>query len=174
LNHNLSSHDFDVAVILDGVNELTLGANAKGLYEHNGSDTHRISTDFNERIAGYFECINAAADLCKADDCRLLVVLQPALFEKHGSGPIERQLLRATFTTHPDSYAMYERPYASMRVGLSNLAENHRLDFLDCSRLLNNESKTTFADLCHLSDPGQAMLGEAIALELAKILHSKT
>jgi lysophospholipase L1-like esterase len=46
-----------------------------------------------------------------------------------------------------------------------------RIDFLDCARLMNAETKSTFADGCHLSDPGQAILGEALTDELKRLVE---
>jgi hypothetical protein len=170
IREELALGRFDVVILLDGLNDLLIGATVDGLFEHNtGGRQSNHAGDYEARVAGYFGNVSMCEELCLAHGSRLLVVLQPALFEKKDMSSLERQVLRATFSGVQSYGEMLFAPYQSMRSGLANMSNDHRIDFLDCSRLFNAEQATTFTDTWHLSDPGQSILGEAIAKKLLVI-----
>ena len=100
----------------------------------------------------------------------MIVALQPALFEKPQLSAIEakvqRQALRY-FGPRDQLVAAYD----STRQALARLARSPGVYFIDCSRALSRETVTTFTDVWHFSDPGHAMLADALANPLLDILR---
>jgi hypothetical protein len=100
----------------------------------------------------------------------VLVVLQPSLAERAHPSAIEARLLERSLAPHESAEAL-RRSYQAMRDGLSALARDGLVVFLDCSRAFDGERATTFTDLWHFSDFGHRLLGTAMAARIAPILR---
>ena len=168
--------DPDLVVMLDGLNDLTNGATAETLYgrevpmpEGEAWTPLYHAHDYEARVRGYLDHVSRAAGATERRGIPLLVVLQPALFERAHPSGLEAQLLRASLRPHA-SRGHLERSYAVMRAGLARLAQHPAVDFLDASTLFAGESATTFADMWHFSDPGQAILARAVARRIQPLL----
>ena len=169
----------DVVVLLDGLNDLTNGATSRALYGEavataDGSPwtvtyhTH----DYAQRVADYLENMRRAAATTTSMDADLLVVLQPALVDRAHRTPIEDALLTVSLAPHA-SAGVLTRSYDDMRRGLAELAQEGALHFLDCSRVFDTERPTTFTDMWHFTDFGHAILGRAIAAQVAPLLRRR-
>lgn len=166
----------DVIVFLNGLNDLTNGATSRTLFGQpvatkDGSEWTILyhAHDYRERVQDYLENMKKASDIARRMGSRLLIVLQPALFEKENRTPIEEKLLMGSLRPHA-SLDVLVRSYDDVRKGLAQLAETPPIYFLDASRLYNKEEKTIFSDIWHFSDMGHRMLGEAIAEKLLTLL----
>jgi lysophospholipase L1-like esterase len=166
----------DVVVVIDGLNDLTNGATARALYGQavptaDGSPwsityhTH----DYEQRVADYLENMRRAAAMTTSLGGDLLVVLQPALVDRAHRTPVEDALLTVSLVPHASAEVL-TRSYEGMRRGLTELAQSGVLHFLDGSRLFDVERATTFTDMWHFTDFGHAILGRAIAAQLAPLL----
>lgn len=169
----------DLVVFLDGLNDLTNGATSRALFGQrtataDGSEwtTSYHAHDYEQRVVDYLRNMRVAARMAAALNSDLLVVLQPALFEKKNKSKIEAVLLEYSLKPHASEAAL-AGSYESMRRGLSELARDAGVHFLDCSRVLADERPTTFSDMWHFSDAGHQLLGSAVAGEIASILKQR-
>jgi len=167
----------DVIVLLNGLNDLTVGATSRRLYGQR-TDTKDGSEwtleyhehDYGERITDYLEIMRRVGSFARRNGRVALVVLQPSLAERAQRTPIEERLLQAS-VVRLESAAALQRSYQAMREGLAALEQSGWLKFLDCSRVFDGERATTFTDLWHFSDFGHRLLGTAMAAAIAPILR---
>lgn len=139
----------DVVVLLDGLNDVLLGAG-----------------DGPARVRAYLERARAMRDAAVAAGARVVLARQPCLLGKRRS-PLEARIAAAT----PD-LALLEREWPSVAAGLAALAAEAPATtiFADTSGCFDGEEPTTFCDVWHFPDPGQALLAEALADALAPLL----
>ena len=169
----------DVVVFLDGLNDLTSGATARTLFgevtpTRDGSPwtSEYHAHDYADRVTAYLGIMGKAAELSAQLGSGMLVVLQPSLAERSRRTPIEERLLEGSLRPHASAEALTQS-YEAMRRGLAARAATGAFRFLDCSRLFDVDAQTSFADLWHFGDPGQVLLGRAIASEVAAMLAAR-
>jgi lysophospholipase L1-like esterase len=143
----------DVVMILDGLNDLTLG---------------QASED--ERVTAYLDRMRQARDLARARGSGVVFVLQPWLLDKRRSR-IEDRVLGLSLDAQ--AQARVRGGYARMRAGLRELARAEGTAFVDASDAFAVESATTFTDLWHFADPGHALLADRLAPVLADVLAAR-
>ena len=168
----------DLVVLLNGLNDLTVGSTARRLFgqetpTRDGSPwtTEYHEYDYDARVQVYLEIMRRVGSFVRRHERAALVVLQPSLAERSQPASIERRLLDASTVPLGPSDAL-RRSYQEMRDGLTELARQGWFHFLDCSRLFDGERATTFADLWHFSDFGHRLLADAMAAEIAPILRA--
>lgn len=161
--------ELDVVVHLGGLNDLTNGAYATTFHGDpaptlDGSPwtVEYHAGDYGARVKDYLAQVGRSAEIARGRGARMLVALQPALFEKRPRTRIEDELLRNTVAVYERDEA-FPLSYGRMREGLEVLARAGGIDFLDASRAFEAESRTTFMDLWHFSDPGHEALGRMVA-----------
>lgn len=166
----------DLVIFLNGLNDVTVGARFDTLYGESvetADDTPWSvayhAHDYGRRVAAYLAHMERAARWTSDYGASLLVALQPALSERGRSTRLEEKLLRQTLPTLGSRDALLES-YQDLREGLAALARQDHVTFLDLSRRFDAERETTFADLWHFSDPGHALVGEALADSALSIL----
>ena len=142
----------DVVMILDGLNDLTLG---------NGTE--------DERVTAYLGRMREARDLVRATGARAVFVLQPMLLNKRRSA-IEERVLELSLDAA--GQARVRSGYARMRAGLQELATADGVSFIDCSGAFDAEPATTFTDLWHFPDPGHTILADRLARALLEVLRA--
>ncbi|MCZ6856146.1 MAG: SGNH/GDSL hydrolase family protein [Gammaproteobacteria bacterium] len=169
----------DLIIFIDGLNDLTNGANASSLHSQrtitkDGSEWTPLyhEHDYSARVNRYLQNMHLAWEFATDRDIVTLILLQPALFEKNPKSLIESRLLTNSLLPHKSEDALRDS-YASMRSGLELLAARDNLWFLDGSRLFNGESATTFVDIWHFSEFGHIILAEALAPKVIDILKSR-
>jgi hypothetical protein len=113
--------------------------------------------------------MDEAAEVARAAQSRMLIVLQPSLAEKTYPTSIEKVLLETSFAPY-QSPGDLRAGYEAIRNALQKRKEAGKLDWLDASRLFNGETATSFSDLWHFPDPGHELLGRALAEKLAAVL----
>ncbi len=165
-----------VVVFLDGLNDLTNGSNAHVRFgvetkTLDGSSWTKLYNehDYPERVRLYLANMHAARDLLRARGIAVVIALQPALFEKKMRSALEDRLEKATLValgSEEDLRASYEQ----IRRGLTGLAADGGVHFVDCSRVADGEEKTVFTDVWHFSDVGHQMLADHLAAQLAPVL----
>jgi len=168
-----------VVVLIDGLNDLTNGATSRTLYGQvvataDGSPwtiTYHAH-DYDQRVTDYLENVRRAASVTASMGADLLVVLQPALVDRAHRTSVEDALLGVSLVPHASAEAL-SRSYDQMRRGLTELARTGVLHFLDGSRLFDGERATTFTDMWHFTDFGHAILGRAIAAQVAPLLQRR-
>lgn len=177
LEKHLDSVRPEVVVFLNGLNDLTNGGTARALYGEpittdDGSPwtLQYHAHDYEARLKLYLQVVDAAARLCAQHGAQYLVVLQPSLAERSRLTPIERDLLAGSVSTTKVA-AAHRQCYEILRARLPAQLKPRGAHFLDASRAFEGESATTFCDQWHFSDPGHAILGQAIARELKRILE---
>ena len=169
----------DVVVFIDGMNDLTNGATSRALYGQavataDGSPwsiTYHAH-DYAQRVADYLDNMRRAASMTTSMGADLLVVLQPALVDRAHRTAVEDALLTVSLVPHTSAEVL-TRSYDEMRRGLTKLAETGVLHFLDGSRIFDGERATTFTDMWHFTDFGHAILGRAIAAQVAPLLRRR-
>jgi lysophospholipase L1-like esterase len=169
-------HDPDVVIFLNGLNDVTNGSNAAVLYGQqtatlDGSRWHPLyhEHDYPARVRRYLDNMHGVRDRLRARGKTVVLALQPALFEKRQLSAIESDLLRAVLRFLGPREAL-QRTYQELRSGLSGMADDTAVFFVDCSRVFDGEAETTFTDVWHFSDPGHQILGEALAAGLDPVL----
>ncbi len=169
----------DMVIFFNGLNSLTVGSNAETLYGQptitEGGELVLIENtqDYDARAEKYIEMMSGARAFARSAGIALTVVLQPAPFEKR----IRSQLEESIFTEYRKIYGPGENlrtGYQTMREAMDGLAQaSSRTHFLDLSRVFNEETATTFADMWHFSDPGHEIVAEAMADFLEPILRTE-
>ena len=166
----------DLVVYINGLNDLTNGATADTLFGEqtatkNGTRWTRLyhEHDYERRVARYMLNMQNAVKFARSQRMAILIVLQPALFERDPLTDVERNLLTASLTPH-ESQQRLAQSYAQMRSRLAELADDQHVFFVDCSRLLNADRATTFTDMWHFSDFGHQQLAEALTPHIEQIL----
>lgn len=165
----------NLIVFLDGLNDLTNGSTSKTLFGEktqplNGEDwtvfyhTH----DYERRVSDYLNNIALAADISRINGNEMLVVLQPALYEKRKMSDIENLLLRRSLVHH-SSIKELLNSYSAIRAGLTRLESDGRIHFLDASRIFDSEERTIYVDMWHFTDIGHEILGWAMADKIKSI-----
>lgn len=144
----LSPH---VVMILDGLNDLTLG---------------QASED--ERVTAYIGRMREARDLAGANGVHVVFALQPVILNKRRSA-IEERVLELSLDAAGQSRV--RNGYERMRTGLRELARSDGVSFIDCSGVFDAERATTFTDLWHFPDPGHALLADRLAPALLNVLR---
>lgn len=117
----------DVVLFLDGLNDLTNGSNARVVYgvptkTLDGSPWHGLyhEHDYPDRVRAYLDNMGAAVRLLRDNRTRVVLALQPSLFEKKTLTPLEQKLAKNTlhYLGNPeDLRTSYER----MRAGLGGV-----------------------------------------------------
>jgi len=168
----------NLVVLLNGLNDLTNGASTDALYgqrvpTRDGSAWTPVyhEHDYARRTAVYLRNMQSAATFCREHNMAVLFVLQPALFERDPLTDVERQLLKASLAPHKSMEVLIDC-YAKMGTGLSRLADEKEVFFLDCSRIFNKESATTFADMWHFSDFGHQILANELTSRIIQVLDT--
>ena len=169
----------DVVVFLNGLNDLTNGSNAKALFGQktqpkDGSAWNYLyhEHDYQARVDLYLENMRRAAEFSAKNKQQMLVVLQPALFEKTKLTATEQELLEGSLLPHESASALL-KSYADIRQGLLELAQQPHVAYVDASRLFNDETATTFTDIWHFSDVGHEMLAQSMLDVIQKLLAPK-
>jgi lysophospholipase L1-like esterase len=144
------SLDPDVVLILDGLNDLTLG-----------------TAEEDERVAGYLGRMREARDLARARGIGVVYALQPWLLDKRRTR-IEDRILKLSLDA--PAQADVRNGYARFRAGLRELARGEGTAFVDASDTFAAERATTFTDLWHFADPGHALLAERLGPALLEAL----
>jgi hypothetical protein len=162
-------------VLLDGLNDLTLGATASSLGNEtvllpDGSLAYHLP-DYENRIAAYLANVDQAAALANGAGAKLLVVLQPSLMEKAKWTRLEEVLARNTLKMIKSGESLL-LCYEAMRQGLAEFERAGKLHWFDASRLFDQETCTTFTDVWHFADQGHELLGKALARPIADLLTS--
>ena len=170
----------DVVVFLNGLNDLTNGANSRTLYgdrvatlDGTGWTITYHEHDYDQRVSDYLENMRRAAELAASLESDTLVILQPALVEREQPTELEDRLLTGSLLPHASAEAL-TRSHEAMRAGLAAYQRAGLLQFLDCSRAFDRERATTFADMWHFSDFGHTILGQSIATRIALMLSRRT
>ena len=114
--------------------------------------------------------VDEGAEFSRSLGSQLLVVLQPALFEKTSRTETEDKLLAGALSVHASADALPDS-YGTIRAGLNQRARNGAILFLDCSRIFNSEAATTFSDMWHFSDFGHNILASMMIQPIAAILN---
>lgn len=160
-------------VLLDGLNDLTIGATVDSFVNENVTFADgRVAThvgDYEARVLSYLSNMEQAAALADGVGARLLVVLQPSLIEKAHWTRLEEVLARNTLASFPSGEQM-ALCYGAMRHGLAQLERAGKLSWLDASHPFDQETATTFTDIWHFADRGQELLGKAMAGRIAELL----
>jgi lysophospholipase L1-like esterase len=125
--------------------------------------------DYELRVSDYLRHMREAVEIAHSHRIRMLVALQPALFEREGRTAMEMELLRGALLPH-ESEAALRQSYASLRDGLRQLSNVEGCEFVDCSRIMNREHATTFTDMWHFSDVGHRLLAETLLPVIARML----
>jgi hypothetical protein len=113
--------------------------------------------------------MRAAVRLLRENRTRVVLALQPSLFEKKTLTPLEQKLAKNTLHylgDREDLRTSYER----MRVGLGELAQAEGASFVDLSRIFDGDNATMFLDAWHFPDPGHRILAERLADALLPVL----
>lgn len=177
-NYDKKNH-FDLAIFLNGLNDLTNGATSRTLYGEeikpaDGSPWTLLyhALDYEQRVSDYLANMDVARQISKNSGSDMLVVLQPTLVERQHLTKIEKTLLKGSLKSR-GSPCVYDNCYAEIRNGLRQRTQNEGFHFLDCSRIFAGEKATTFADLWHFSDFGHQLLGNAMARKISGILKQR-
>ena len=166
----------DWVIAIDGLNDVTNGSTAASLY---GAKTETLdgsewstmyhAHDYRERVIEYIDNVVKITSLAEDRGAATMVVLQPALFERAPATAAEIDLLSRSRAWLGPPEQLVET-YAAMRRGLLLVQSRSWLEFVDASRLFEGEQATTFTDMWHFSDPGHAMLADAIADRLVPLM----
>jgi lysophospholipase L1-like esterase len=140
----------DVALFLDGMNDLTQGKNVPE----------------DARVRGYLDHMHEARDLAETKGIATVFALQPALAGKRHKTRIEERVLELM----ADKAAFVPTAYPTMRAGLLGLASHPGTTVVDCSDAFSGERATTFTDIWHFADPGHRLLAECLAAGLRPVL----
>lgn len=166
----------DSVILINGLNDLTNGITTEALFNQrarprNGSAWTPLSHDhdYDRRVAVYLRNMRIAMAATRSRNIPILIVLQPALFERDPLTDVERQLLHASLIPHQSKEVLLQC-YERMRTELQSLADERMVHFVDCSRSLNGDPATVFADLWHFSDFGHEMLAKSITPAIREIL----
>ena len=168
----------DLVVFLNGLNDLTNGANADVLYDvpvktKDGSPwtAEYHEHDYDARVDKYLKNMTSAAEFAGENEIGMLVALQPALFEKTPLAAIEQKLLLGSLVFHKDDSAEeLAKSYQTIRSGLSDLVDQGSVSFVDCSRIFDSDAKTMYTDLWHFADVGHQRLAEVLEPKIREIL----
>lgn len=167
----------DWVIYLNGLNDLTNGATAKSLFGERTNTREGVewtydyhSHDYQARVVEYLNNMRMASKLNKSSGSKMLVVLQPALFEKYYMSEIEKTLLRRSLVPHV-SVSKLIASYEAIRHGLKTLAKTGDVFFVDASRGFDSERETTFVDMWHFSDIGHQLLGTVIAENMITLIN---
>jgi lysophospholipase L1-like esterase len=162
-----------VVVFLNGLNDITNGANAHVRYgvetkTLDGSRWHPLyhEHDYPERVRVYLANMREARDRLRALGIDVVFALQPSLFEKKTRSPLEEEVERGALVALGSEEDL-RRSYESLRQGLAALANEPGVYFADCSRAFDGETATVFTDAWHFSDVGHRLLAHHLADQLA-------
>jgi len=168
--------DPDWLILINGLNDLTNGANAKALYSQRTEtlDGSRWTLDYHEldylaRASEYATNIAKMLTVAEQRDIEMMVVLQPALSERRAMTLIEADLFRRVEERY-GSRGHLREAHQAVRRGLEIIRSQSDVQILDASRLFDDEPQTTFTDMWHFADPGHALLADAIAARLIPLL----
>jgi len=158
----------DLVIVLDGLNDLIP---LKPGDSHDGN--------FGPSLIRYLDNIDRMARLCSDRRCKLLVVLQPSLSERARPTALEQECQKASredVTPRPGQLSFGQALAMSfdfLRKALGDRQTLGNLYFFDATRLFDREKATTFCDAWHFADPGHAIVGEALAAEVERVLASE-
>jgi lysophospholipase L1-like esterase len=139
----------DVVLVVDGLNDVLLEPG-----------------DGPARVRAYLERARAMRDAAAAAGARVVFARQPCFLGKRRS-PLEARIAAVT-----PELGTLEREWPNVAAGLAALAAEApaTTTFADTSGCFDAEEPTTFCDVWHFPDPGQALLAEALASALAPLL----
>ena len=171
----------DLIVLLNGLNDLTIGENAETLHWARagaGPDamwekSPNHDGKFEARVRNYQANVLKAISIAKNTGAILLVVLQPSLTERTEPTRLEQIIRDRTLATVGPLHEL-QASYQAIRQWLTVQAEAGSLLFFDASRMFNGEAETMFTDLWHFPDPGHELLGETMARVIAPLLRVRT
>jgi lysophospholipase L1-like esterase len=172
LRLHITEYQPDLVVLLDGLNDLTVGPTSEALFElgeSEGSAQRGHARDYPRRVADYLRHVREAAEIASAHGSALLLVLQPSLVEHKPLSSHERDLVRGTVRRY-GSVEELQDSYEAIRKGLRALEAERLLTFLDASRAFNAEPYTTFADTWHFGDAGHRILADRMVVAISAIL----
>ena len=176
LRLHIAEYQPDLVVLLDGLNDLTVGETSQALYEiaesEEGFEQPEHAGDHARRVADYLGHMRDAAEIATAHGSALLVVLQPSLIERSPPSAYEAGLVHGT-TNRFGSVVDLRTSYQAMREGLRSLEEDGLLTFLDASTAFNDERFTTFADSWHFADAGHRILADRMIAAISAILEAE-
>jgi len=140
----------DLVVVVDGLNDVLLGRPGEG----------------PARVQAYLERARAMRDAAVAAGARVVFARQPCFLGKRRS-PLEARIAAVT-----PELGTLEREWPNVAAGLAALAAEApaTTTFADTSGCFDGEEPTTFCDVWHFPDPGQALLAEALAGAVAPLL----
>ena len=141
----------DMVIFFDGLNDLT-----------------NIDKQYGRRTAAYLRNMEKAKTITAGYGMTIVYALQPFLPGKKKLTPLEKQILK--MTKGVDGLAPY---YEKMRCGLRSLEDNRQAYFVDCSKIFDQETATTFTDIWHFTDPGHQMVAEYLAEKLSGIIKHR-
>ena len=168
----------DLVVVIDGVNDLCLGATPDHTFYSPTNAQYQtpdrpFADDYEVRKRKYLSNLQAMIDFCEAMGSKILLTLQPGIFESQKSSSLERKILEATFAANiPPATIVetYRSCFAEYRTSIGAMAKRPSVFFFDASREFAAENTTTFSDFWHFADPGQEIFGKALATEINKAL----
>lgn len=171
--------ELDWVVAVDGLNDVTNGSNAKALYTQ---ETETLDGrpwtvtyhehDYLDRAVEYANNVAKMHAVATDRGARLMVVLQPALFERDPMTAIEADLFERVRERFGSRGHLLEA-YTAMRRGLELIARQSDTEVIDASRLFADEAQTSFTDLWHFADHGHARLADAIAERLVPLRRAQ-
>lgn len=153
----------DVIVVLDGINDLMDPA-----IRHRRK-LGKEPVPLDQRVDRYLRNMRALRDIAWKERCPIVFVLQPTPLSKLRRTRLEERVIRLSLGQGLTEDYMQDG-YARMRDGLTLLSRAPGTFFVDASGLFDRETATTFADMCHFSDPGHDLLAETLAGPLARIV----
>ena len=120
-------------------------------------------------VATYLGRMKEIRDLALQRGIRVIYTAQPFLPEKEKKTELEEAILR---TYYPSDKPLKELVWMNRKIrdGLASLCIPGSVWFVDSSGTFDKETATTFVDLWHFTDPGQAMFAEFLARRMDPIL----
>jgi len=146
----------DFVLFLDGLNDLT----------------QYSQLPEQERVANYLQRMRTARDLAMANHIQVIFCPQPFLPQKKVKSPLEEAILRV-YAGPFQSIGSLIADNQAMRQGLREMTVPNKVWVMDCSGVFDDETYTTFTDIWHFTDVGQAILGEFMAKKLAPFLSRR-
>lgn len=146
----------DFVLFLDGLNDLTQFPN---LPEH-------------ERVQNYLNRLRHARDVALKNGIGVIFAPQPFLPQKRIKTELEKAIIRV-YSGPFESIESFIADNVSMRLGLQELIIPGKVWLIDCSGVFDEEIYTTFTDIWHFTDVGQAILAQFLANKLSVIFSQK-
>ncbi|HEV8113568.1 MAG TPA: hypothetical protein VGR31_12400 [Planctomycetota bacterium] len=117
-------------------------------------------------VLAWMETSTSILGMCKQRGIPYLHVLQPTLHDKGSKVLTPKEIENSTMD--PTWLAGVEKLYPIFREMGKRLAERGE-NFFDASQVFKDHPEDVYYDVCHFAEHGNAILGEAIGKELARI-----